>query len=76
MAKALAQKTISLKSGPKELHDYLQQYQARYYNDSSTEKGHVYWTPASGGMWMLVMKKGDSARITFHGPDDCPCSKL
>lgn len=76
MAKALPQKLIPLGDGGKALHEYLKLYKARLYKDSSTEKGHVYWTDASGGMWLLVMKKGTNARVTFHPPDDCPCSKI
>ena len=75
MAKALSRKTISIKDGPTELHNFLNQYQAQLFRDSSTEKGHVYWS-APTSMWMLVMKKGKNAVVTFHGADDCPCKDL
>jgi hypothetical protein len=75
MAKALSKKMISLKEGADELHSFLDQYQAQYYNDSSTQKGHVYWSePIS--QWILVMKKGNKAQVTFHAADDCPCKMI
>jgi hypothetical protein len=75
MAKALSRKKISVKNGPEELHGFLRQYQAQYFNDSSTEKGHVYWS-APISQWILVVKKGNDAIVTFHHHDDCPCKKL
>jgi hypothetical protein len=63
---------ISLKEGPGDLHTFLDQYQAQYFNDSSTEKGHVYWSEPIG-QWILVMKKKGQAQVTFHAADDCPC---
>lgn len=68
-------KLISLKNGRGELDVFLRQYQAEFIRESSTEKGHVYWAgPVS--MWILVMKKGDNAVITFHHKDNCPCKML
>jgi hypothetical protein len=75
MARALSKKTISIANGPAELHAFLDQYQAEYIEDSSTERGHVYWVPALGN-WILVMKKGKKAVVTFHAADDCPCQML
>lgn len=75
MAKALAQKLIPISNGPNELHAFLRQYQAQYYDDSSTEKGHVYWS-APINQWLLVMKKKGNARVTFHAADDCPCKLI
>jgi hypothetical protein len=72
MANATAKKMISLKDGPTELYAFLTQYQAELKRDSSTEKGHVYWS-APVQNWILVMKKGNDAQITFHAPNDCPC---
>jgi len=55
------------------LHAKLREYQAEFDRQSSTEKGHVYWSrPIS--MWMLVLRKGKNAEITFH--HDCPCSLI
>lgn len=75
MAKVAAKKLISLKNGRGELDTFLRQYQAEFMRESSTEKGHVYWS-APIGMWMLVMKKGDNAQVTFHDKDNCPCKML
>lgn len=75
MAKAIYKQTISLKSGPQPLYDFLAKYKASIYRDSSTEKGHVYWSEPVG-QWILVMRKGDNAIVTFHAADDCPCSML
>lgn len=72
---ALSKQLISLKGGPKPLHDFLARYKAEYMHDSSTEKGHVYWS-APINQWLLVMKKGDNAQITFHAANDCPCKML
>ena len=68
-------KVIPIKDGTQALHQFLDQYQARLYRDSSTEKGHVYWSD-SVSMWLLVMRKGNNAVVTFHPADDCPCAKL
>jgi len=75
MANALAKKLIPLKDEGKALYAFLNQYQAELKRDSSTEKGHVYWS-APVQMWILVMKKGSDAQITFHAPNDCPCTML
>ena len=75
MAKALAKKLISLKEGSKGLYDFLNLYQAEFKRDSSTERGHVYWS-APVQNWILVMKKGNDAQVTFHAPNDCPCKML
>jgi hypothetical protein len=75
MAKALSKTTISLKDGPAALHAFLARYHAQLQPDSSTEKGHVYWS-APVGQWILVMKKGRNAQVTFHAADDCPCKML
>lgn len=75
MAKASAKQLISLKNGREELDKYLRTYQAEFMRESSTEKGHVYWS-APVGMWMLVMKKGDNAQVTFHHKANCPCKML
>jgi hypothetical protein len=75
MAKALSKKTIQVKDGGVELRAFLQQYHAEYARDSSTEKGHVYWS-APVGQWILVMRKGDKAQVTFHAADDCPCKMI
>jgi hypothetical protein len=74
MAK-LAKTMIPLANGPAELNAYLKQYQAELYRDSSTEKGLVYWS-APVNMWILVMKKGKRAQVTFHAADDCPCKMI
>jgi hypothetical protein len=66
---------ISLKEGPKELYDFLNRYQAQLYRDSSSEKGHVYWS-APVQNWILVMKKGNKAQVTFHAASDCPCEMI
>lgn len=56
-----------------QLHAKLREYHAEFDKQSSTEKGHVYWSrPLS--MWMLVLRKGSNAEITFH--HDCPCSLI
>ncbi len=75
MAKASAKHNISLKGGSQALHDYLRRYHAEFVGESSTEKGHVYWS-APVGMWILVLKKGDNAQVTFHPKDNCPCKLL
>ena len=72
MTKALSKKMIPLGDNGKALHDFLGQYQAEFMRDSSSEKGHVYWV-ASLSNWILVMKKGKKAQVTFHAADDCPC---
>jgi hypothetical protein len=73
MAQALAKKLISIKDNDTTaLYAFLNQYQAELMRDSSTEKGHVYWS-SPVQMWILVMKKGNDAQVTFHGPNDCPC---
>lgn len=75
MAKALSKKVISLKNGTGELYKFLDQYQAEFMRDSSSEKGHVYWVPSLGN-WILVMKKKGNAVVTFHASDDCPCQMI
>jgi hypothetical protein len=75
MAQALSKKLISLKNGTQELYDFLKQYRAEYVRESSTEKGHVYWSPPIS-QWLLVMKKGASAQVTFHAANDCPCKMI
>ena len=75
MAKALSKKIIPVNDGGVELRAFLKQYQAQYYSDSSTEKGHVYWS-APVNMWILVMKKRGKAQVTFHGAEDCPCKMI
>lgn len=72
---ALSKQVISLKNGTADLHAFLTRYRAEYMKDSSTEKGHVYWS-APISQWLLVMRKGDNAQITFHHADDCPCKML
>lgn len=72
---ALSKQDISLKGGTGALHEFLKRYRAEYMADSSTEKGHVYWS-APINQWLLVMKKGDTARVTFHAANDCPCKML
>lgn len=72
MAKSLAKKMIPLANGPAELHAFLTQYRATLQQTSSTEKGHVYWS-APLGNWIMVMRRGNKAQVTFHGVDDCPC---
>lgn len=71
MAKALAKEMVALDGLP----GYLKRYQAQYFNDSSTDKGHVYWS-APVQRWMLVMRKGNQAQVTFHAPEDCPCKMI
>ena len=75
MAKVLSKKKISLKNGRAELDDFLRQYHAEFVRESSTEKGHVYWS-APVTQWILVMRKGNFAIVTFHAADDCPCKML
>lgn len=75
MAKALSKISIPLGDGGAALHAYLKKYRAEFYNDSSTEKGHVYWS-APVSQWILVMKKGKNAQVTFHAADDCPCKMI
>ncbi len=75
MAKANAKKEIDITHSPKPLWDFLKQYQAHLYKDSSTEKGHVYWS-APISQWLLVMRKGNKAIVTFHAADDCPCKMI
>lgn len=75
MAKAHPKTMIPLKNGTGELHAFLQRYHAVLQADSSTEKGHVYWS-APVGQWILVMRKGNQAQVTFHAADDCPCKML
>jgi len=72
---ALAKKMVPLADGGEELRAFLRQYHAEFMRDSSTEKGHVYWS-APVSQWMLVMKKGKSAQVTFHAADDCPCKMI
>jgi hypothetical protein len=66
---------ISLKNGRTELEAFLRRYQAEFIQESSTERGHVYWS-APVTMWILVMRKGDNAILTFHHKDKCPCKLL
>lgn len=56
-----------------QLQEKLREYRAEFDRNSSTEKGHVYWSRPVG-MWILVMRKGPNAEITFH--HDCPCSLI
>jgi hypothetical protein len=72
---AKAKKVISLANGSEELHAFLDQYQAEYVEDSSSERGHVYWVPALEN-WILVMRKGGNAIVTFHPADKCPCQMI
>jgi hypothetical protein len=72
---ALAKKMIPLGDGGTELKNFLSQYHAEFMRDSSTEKGHVYWS-APVTQWILVMKKGSKAQVTFHAKDDCPCQMI
>ncbi len=75
MAKALSAVRISIKNGTAQLHEFLTRYRAHLYQDSSTNKGHVYWS-APVKQWILVMRKGNDAIVTFHAADDCPCKNL
>lgn len=83
MAKALSKYVIQLDKRlagdparyAKPLHDYLKKYKAEFYRDSSADHGHVYWS-APVKMWMLSVKKGHTATVTFYAPDDCPCKML
>lgn len=68
-------KLIPLSDKGAALHAFLKQYQAELYRDSSSEKGHVYWS-APVQMWILVMKKGRNAQVTFHPANDCPCKMI
>ena len=68
-------KLIPLSDRGVALQAFLKQYQAELYRDSSTEKGHVYWS-APVQMWILVMRKGKNAQVTFHRADDCPCKMI
>jgi hypothetical protein len=68
-------KTIPLSDGGTALQAFLGQYHAEFIRESSTEKGHVYWS-APVGQWILVMKKGENAIITFHHKDNCPCQMI
>lgn len=72
MAKALSKKMIPLGDEGKALREFLAQYHAEFMRDSSSEKGHVYWS-APVQQWILVMRKGNKAQITFHAAHDCPC---
>lgn len=72
---ALSKKMISLKNGQGELDTYLKSYHAEHVPESSTNKGQIFWS-APVGMWIMVMKKGQNAQVTFHAKDDCPCSRL
>lgn len=56
-----------------QLHPKLAEYKAQFYRDSSTEKGHVYFS-APVQMWILVLRKGNNAELTFH--QECPCSLI
>lgn len=73
--KALSKQVISLKDGGTALHAFLKRYHAQHFPDSSTEKGHVYWS-APTVQWMLVQRKGPNAIVTFHDKDNCPCKML
>jgi hypothetical protein len=75
VSKALSKKEISLAGGAQPLYDFLKQYRAEYMRESSTEQGHVYWS-APVNQWLLVMRKGNKAIVTFHAADDCPCKML
>ena len=72
---AQSKKMIPLADGGTALRAFLQQYHSEFMLDSSTEKGHVYWS-APVSQWVLVMKKGKSAQVTFHAADDCPCKMI
>lgn len=67
--------TIGLGDGGVALNAYLKRYRAEFNRESSSEKGHVYWS-APVGMWILVMKKGNNAIISFHHKDNCPCRAI
>jgi hypothetical protein len=82
MAKTISKVLIPLKSGPSELHTFLKKYHAEFIRESSknevgdgTPAGHVYWS-APVGNWLLVVKKGNNAQVTFHAKDDCPCKMI
>ena len=72
---ANTKETIGLGDGGAALHNYLKKYRAEFIRESSSEKGHVYWS-APVGMWILVMKKGNNAIISFHHKDNCPCRAI
>jgi CRISPR/Cas system-associated endonuclease Cas3-HD len=71
----MAKKMIPLNDGGLELRKFLEQYRAQFFQDSSTQKGHVYWS-APVSQWILVMRKGNKAQVTFHPADDCPCKLI
>lgn len=75
MAKALSKVSISLKNGTGEYHAFLKKYHAEFVRESSTEKGHVYWS-APVGQWILALKRGNNMQLTFHAKDDCPCKMI
>lgn len=75
MTKAQTKLLISLKNGRGELDTFLRKYHAEFQKESSSDVGHVYWS-APVGMWILVMKKGDNAQVTFHHKDNCPCQYI
>ena len=56
-----------------ELHDTLRKYRAEIQRDVSSNKGHIYFSRPLG-KWILVQRKGDNAKLTFH--NDCPCDKI
>ncbi len=68
-------KLIPLGDGGGALKAFLAQYHAEFMRDSSSEKGHVYWS-APVTQWILVMKKGKNAQVTFHAKDNCPCQMI
>jgi len=68
-------KLIPLNDGGAALKAFLGQYHAEFMRDSSSEKGHVYWS-APVTQWILVMKKGKNAQVTFHAKDNCPCQMI
>ena len=72
---AQSKKMIPLGDGGAALREFLSSYHAEFMRDSSTEKGHVYWS-APVTQWILVMKKGKQAQVTFHAKDDCPCQMI
>lgn len=56
-----------------ELHSTLRNYRAEIQRDVSTNKGHIYYSRPLQ-KWLLVQRKGDKAKISFHA--DCPCDQL